>query len=113
MNYEKNFNLLLNNDLLHTITMLASAKGISVFAEIESILTQHFSKPELVGITDLVGTEITDHQLQDDGLVKLHGVLYFYQLVDTKRYRHETYVVADVTDQKVYLVAKGEYYAGN
>ncbi|USS86297.1 hypothetical protein M3M38_06310 [Fructilactobacillus cliffordii] len=106
-------NIQLNNDLLRTITMLASAKGISVSAEIESILTQHFAKPELVGITDLVGTEITDQQLQDDGLVKLHGVLYFYQLVDTKRHRHETYVVADVTDQKVYLVAKGEYHAGN
>ncbi|USS92977.1 hypothetical protein M8332_05055 [Fructilactobacillus ixorae] len=113
MSTQTNINIHLNNDLLHTITMLASAKGISVAAEIEAILTQHFAKPELVGMTDLVGTKISDRQLQDDGLVKLHGVLYFYQLVDTNRHAHETYVVAEVSEQKIYLVAKGEYYAGN
>ncbi|ANZ58526.1 hypothetical protein BGL34_02635 [Fructilactobacillus lindneri] len=82
-------------------------------AEIESIITQHFANPELIGMPDLVGTEISGKQLQADGIVKLNGVLYFYQLVGSTLKPKATYVVADVTDQKVYLVDKGEYHARN
>ncbi|EKK20766.1 hypothetical protein B808_131 [Fructilactobacillus florum 8D] len=98
---------------MHTLTLLASAKGISVATEIESIIAQHFARPPLIGMPDLVGTEVQGSALQPDGLVKLNGVLYFYQLVGTKRIAQQSYVVAEVSEQKVYLVTKGEYHAGN
>ncbi|WP_168880844.1 hypothetical protein [Fructilactobacillus sanfranciscensis] len=103
----------LNPQNAHTLQLLANAKGITVAAEIESIIAQHFAKPELIGMPELVGTEISGNQLQADGIVKLNGVLYFYQIVGSTLKSKATYVVADVTNQKVYLVDKGEYHARN
>ncbi|WP_429971379.1 hypothetical protein ACQW5G_01805 [Fructilactobacillus sp. Tb1] len=102
----------LNKGILKNMQMLADAKQISVAEEIENILNQHFAKPALIGMPDLVGTEINGSQLQADGLTKVNGSLYFYEVVG-RQDRHATYVIADVSEQKLYLVEKGAYYAWN